>query len=169
MLKGRFAIPLHDPQGKLVGYAGRLTKDEEISERNPKYLFPGAREKDGVKLEFWKSLLLYNAHHVQGPVDHLFVVEGFPAMWWLWQAEYRNTVALMGSSCSEEQGKLIADLVKPDGKVWLIPDGNEAGRQCALSAFEQISPYRFVRWIRLSTDEQPTDCQADELASLFST
>jgi DNA primase len=168
MLKGRFAIPLHDPKGKLVGYAGRLTKDEEISDRNPKYLFPGAREKDSVKLEIRKSLLLYNAHRIQGPVDHLFVVEGFPAMWWLWQAGYRNTVALMGSSCSEEQGKLIADLVKPEGKIWLVPDGNEAGRLCALSAFAQIAPYRFVRWIQLSEDEQPTDYPADELATVFS-
>ena len=168
MLKGRVAIPLYDPRGKLVGYAGRLTKDSEISERNPKYLFPGGREKDNVKLEFRKSLLLYNAHCVTGPVDHIFVVEGFPAMWWLWQAEYRNTVALMGSSCSEEQGKLIVDLVKPDGKVWLMPDGNEAGRQCAMSALERISPHRFCRWIRLSNDEQPTDYPADELPALLS-
>jgi DNA primase len=167
MLKGRIAIPLHDPKGKLVGYAGRLTKDAEINERNPKYLFPGSREKDDVKLEFRKSLLLYNAHRIQRPVDHLFVVEGFPATWWLSQAEYLNTVALMGSSCSEEQGMLIAELVKPDGKVWLMPDGNEAGGLCALSALKQIAPYRFVRWVRLLINEQPTDCPADELATLF--
>jgi hypothetical protein len=167
MLKARIAIPLHDLQGKLVGYAGRLTKEDEISDRNPKYLFPGSREKDGVRFEFWKSLLLYNAHRIQGPVDHLFVVEGFPAMWWLWQAGYLNTVALMGSSCSEEQGKLIADLVKPEGKVWLMPDGNDAGRLCALSALEQVAPYRFTRWIPLPEGLQPTDCPADELAALF--
>jgi DNA primase len=166
MLKSRIAIPLHDPQGRHVGYAGRLTKDEEVSDSHPKYLFPGEREKNGVKIEFRKSHLLYNAHRIKGPVDHLFVVEGFPAIWWLWQAEYRNTMALMGAHCSEEQGKLIVDLVKPDGKVWLLPDGNEAGRQCALSAFEQIAPYRFVRWIQLSEDKQPTDFVPDELAAL---
>jgi len=168
MLKGRFAIPLHDPQGRLVGYAGRLTKDKDVNDRNPKYLFPGERERDGVKLEFRKSLLLYNAHRIKAPVDHLFVVEGFPATWWFWQAEYRNTVAVMGASCSEEQGKLIVDLVKPDGKVWVMPDGNEAGRQCALSILEEVSPHRFVRWIRLSADEQPTNIPGDELVTLFS-
>src|SRR6202042_134062 len=97
---------------------------------------PGSRERDGVTLEFRKSLLLYNAHRITKPVDHLFVVEGFPATWWLWQAEYRNTVALMGSSCSKKQAELIIDLLKPDGKVWLMPDGNAAGIQCALSVLK---------------------------------
>ena len=167
MLRGRIAIPLHDPQGKLVGYAGRLTKDSEINERNPKYLFPGSREKDGATLEFRKSLLLYNAHRITAPVDELVVVEGFPAAFWLWQAEYRNTVALMGSSCSKEQGEIIASLVKPDGRVWLMPDGNDAGRLCALSAFEQIAPHRFVRWIQLSKDEQPTDISTQDICAIF--
>jgi DNA primase len=167
MLKGRIAIPLHNPQGKLVGYAGRLTKDEDVNERTPKYLFPGEREKDGVKLEFRKSLLLYNAHRITAPVDHLFVVEGFPATWWLWQAKFRNTVALMGASCSEEQAKLIVDLVKPDGKVWLMPDGDEAAIHCAKSALEQVAPYRFIRWVALGEGQQPTDFPTQELAALF--
>ena len=167
MLKGRIAIPLHNPQGQLVGYAGRLTKDEEVSDRSPKYLFPGERERDGVKLEFRKSLLLYNAHRIKAPVDHLFVVEGFPATWWLWQAEYRNTVALMGASCSVEQAKLIVDLVKPDGKVWVMPDGDEAAIRCAKSVLEQVAPYRFIRWVPLDKGMQPTDVPADELVTLF--
>ena len=55
MLNGRITIPLHDPQGRLVGYAGMLTKDAEISETNPKYRFPEDRGKDDVKLEFRKT------------------------------------------------------------------------------------------------------------------
>jgi len=167
MLKGRVAIPLHNPLGQLVGYAGRLTKDGEISEENPKYRVPGDREKDGVKLVFRKSLLLYNTHRVKGPVDHLFVVEGFPSTWWLWQAEYRNTVALMGSSCSEEQAKLIVGLTKPDGKVWVVPDGDDAGARCAKSMLEQVSPHRFCRWVCLGKNLQPTDFPADELAAVL--
>ncbi len=167
MLKGRVAIPIQDPKGQLVGYAGRLTKDEEIRKENPKYLFPGTRVKDDVILEFRSSLLLYNCHGIKEPMDHLFVVEGFPATWWLWQADYRNVVALMGSSCSDEQGKLIIDLVKPDGKVWHLPDGNDAGRRCALSLLERVSPHRFVRWIRLTDEEQPTDLMPDELMAVF--
>jgi DNA primase len=167
LLRGRIAIPLHDLQGRLVGYAGRLTKDADICESNPKYRVPGTRERDGTILEFRKSLLLYNAHRITQPVDHLFIVEGFPATWWLWQAEYLNVVALMGSDCSDTQAKLIVDLVKPDGKVWIIPDGNEAGRRCATSVLEQVSPHRFCRWVQLGKDEQPMDYPADELMALL--
>jgi DNA primase len=167
MLKGRFAIPLHDIDGRLVGYAGRITKDSMISDECPKYLFPGNRERDGKVYEFRKSHLLYNAHRIVAPVDHIFVVEGFPATWWLWQSEYRTTVGLMGSHCSDKQAERIVSLVKPSGKVWLMPDGNDAGIQCARSCFEKIAPHRFVRWVRLQAHEQPTDLLESDLATAF--
>jgi DNA primase len=167
MLKGRVAIPLHDIAGKLVGYAGRLTRDDQVSEANPKYKFPGARERKGTTLEFRKSLLLYNANRIAGPVDHLFVVEGFPATWWLWQHEYRNVVALMGSDCSDVQGEAIVKLVKPDGIIWAMPDGNNAGDHCAHTIFETVAPERCVRWVSLSNNEQPTDFVGDELTALL--
>ena len=56
---------------------------------------------------------------------------------------------------------------KPDGEVWIMPDGNNAGVQCAHSAFERVAPHRLVRWVRLYDNDQPTDFQADELAALF--
>lgn len=167
LLKGRVAIPLHDVDGHLVGYAGRLTQDDEISASNPKYLFPGSRERKGMKLEFKKSLLLYSAHRITNPVDHIFVVEGFPGCWWLWQADYRNVVALMGADCSDAQAEIIVDLVKPDGKVWALSDGDDAGVRCATSIFLKVAPHRLVRWVKLQLDEQPTDVPADELVALF--
>ena len=167
LMKGRIAIPLHDVDGQLVGYAGRLTQDDEISASNPKYRFPSSRERKGTILEFKKSLLLYNAHRIAGPVDNIFVVEGFPACWWLWQADYQNVVALMGADCSDAQAEIIVDLVKPDGKVWAVSDGDPAGIQCAMSILAKVAPHRFVRWVKLQPDEQPTDVPADELVALF--
>ena len=138
-----------------------------VSEKCPKYLFPGTRKRDGTLLEFRKSLLLYNAHRIKGPVDHLFVVEGFPATWHLWAAECRNVVALMGADYSEAQGKMIVDLVKPDGKVWLMPDGNEAGTECDKSALYRVSPHRFIRWVQLPPDKQPTGFEPDDFVAMF--
>jgi DNA primase len=167
MVKGRAAIPLHNPQGQLVGYAGRLTKDEAISPENPKYLFPGTRVKGDLTLEFHKSLLLYNCHRLIKPVDHLYIVEGFPACWWLDQADFRNVVAVMGSDCSDAQAALIVDLVKVDGRVWIMPDGNAAGTQCAKSILERVTPHRFCRWVKLIDNKQPTDFPPDELVALL--
>src|ERR1700731_959121 len=73
LLADRIAIPLHNGQGKLVGYAGRIIDDAAITEDNPKYKFPGRRRQKGVIHEFRKSLLLYNEQRISETVDDLVV------------------------------------------------------------------------------------------------
>jgi DNA primase len=167
LLAGRIAIPLQNPAGELVGYAGRIVDDDAIGKDCPKYLFPGTCVRDGVQHEFHKSLLLYNAHRLNGPVDHLVVVEGFTSVWWLTQCGFENVVALMGSSCSREQGGLISDLVADGGRITLLPDGDDAGARCAVSLFEHISHPHYLRWVRLSGGNQPTDFPPSELSVLL--
>jgi DNA primase len=167
MLKDRIAIPLHSIEGELVCYAGRIVDDERISDDCPKYLFPGARERDGVRHEFHKSLLLYNAHRLTKPVEHLIVVEGFASVWWLTMCGFSDVVAVMGSSCSEAQGRLISDLVVTGGRITLLPDGDDAGTACAASLFTHITYPHYVRWLRLSGGNQPTDFPPNELAALL--
>lgn len=166
LMKGRFAIPLHDQNGKVIGYAGRLVDERAVDADHPKYLLPGPREREGKRYEFRKSLLLYNGWRIQRPVDDLVVVEGFPACWWLWQWGYQNTVALMGSDCSDEQTKLIASLVTMSGRVWLFPDAGAGGEHCASSVLARVAPHRFVRWVKVPTG-QPTDCTPGDLARLL--
>jgi DNA primase len=167
MLKDRVAIPLHDHDGKLVGYAGRVADDKAIAEDNPRYRFPGERERDGKVFEFRKTLFLYNGFRFKTPLDDLIVVEGFASVWWLFQNGLPHTVATMGADCSERQAELIVSLVKPTGRVWMMPDGNEAGERCALAIFRQVSPQRFVRWGKLTDDKQPTDLSAAQLKTSF--
>lgn len=167
LMAGRIAIPLHDPTGRLIGYAGRLADDSQIAEDKPKYLFPGSRERDGTVHQFQKSAFLFNGFRLEKPVDALVVVEGFFGLFCLWQNGYRNVVALMGSACSQEQGSLIVDLVGQSGKVWVMPDGDEAGGRCAEEVFREVGAKRFVRWARLEPGEQPDDCRAGRLAELL--
>jgi DNA primase len=164
LMQGRIAIPLHDATGNLVGYAGRLVDDSQISEDNPKYRFPGERERDGKLFAFRKKLLLYNAHRITAPVTDLVIVEGFASVWHLWALGCCNVAALMGSSCSAEQVELICNLVTEDAHVWAFADGDDAGVRCAHSLLAQTAPRRFVRWVRLEDGRQPTDCDLDELA-----
>jgi len=166
-LANRIAIPLHDEHGQLVGYAGRIVDDSLISEDNPRYKFPGARARKGVTHEFRKSEFLYAGHRIKSPVDDLVVVEGFPSVWWLTQHSIPNVVGLMGWSCSEKQATLLVSLVKPSGRVWLMPDGDESGERCAESVLWQVSPHRFVRWVKLQAGKQPTDYAANELNVLL--
>ena len=166
------AIPLHDKSGHLIGYAGRLTKDADITAQKPKYLFPSDRERNGVIHEFHKSLFLYNAQAITEPVSDLIVVEGFPSVWWLWQHGVGNVVCLMGASCSKEQGKLIVGLVAQrfangppgsGGRVWVLTDGDESGDRCTKSVFGEVAAACFVRWIRLDEGKQPTDYSPSQI------
>jgi len=165
LLKDRIAIPLHDHKGRLVGYAGRVVDDKVVSEDNPKYRFPSKREREGKVFEFRKTRFLYNGFRIMAPVDNLIVVEGFTSVWWLDQNGFANTVATMGSDCSERQAKLILDLVMTAGRVWIVPDGDAAGERHAHSLLGQVSSHRFVRWVKLEKDRQPTDLSCGQLKS----
>ena len=167
LLKNRVAIPLRDHLGELIGYAGRVVSDVEITEDNPRYKFPGTRERDGKILEFRKTLFLYNGFRFKTPLDDLMVVEGFTGVWWLHQNGLPHVIGVMGADCSERQAELIVSLVKPAGRVWLMPDGNEAGERCAEKVLRQVSPHRFVRWVKLSESKQPTDLSAEQLKNSF--
>jgi len=167
MLKDRIAIPLQAQDGKLLGYAGRVVDDSVITEDNPRYRFPGTRERDGKLFEFRKTLFVYNGFRAKAPVDDLYVVEGFPSVWWLDQNALPSVVATMGANCSERQAELIVSLVKPTGRVWLMPDGNEAGERCAQSLLLQVSPHRLVRWVKLTDGKQPTDLSTEQLKTCF--
>jgi DNA primase len=167
LLANRIAIPLHDAEGKLLGYAGRLINDEDISEENPKYKFPGRRERKSVVYEFKKSLLLYNTHRIAWPVQNLIVVEGFASVWWLTQAGIPNVVALMGSSCSAEQERIISALVPPEGCVWIFTDGDAGGERCAHDIFLHVATHCAVRWAYLKDFAQPTDFPRNILPRFF--
>ena len=167
LLKDRVAIPLHDVAGTLVGYAGRVVDDAAITEDNPRYRFPGARERDGTVYEFRKTLFLYNGFRLKAPVDDLIVVEGFTGVWWLHQNGLPTVVATMGVDCSEKQAELIVSLVKPKGRVWIAPDGDKAGERHAQTLLSLISPHRFVRWVKLDEGRQPTDLLGEKLKISF--
>jgi DNA primase len=166
MMNERIAIPLHDPSGNLIGYAGRLVDDARVSEDKPKYLFPGSRERGNTLHEFHKSEFLYNGDRITSPVDDLIVVEGFASVWWLWQHGYADVVALMGSSVNDRQVYLLNEWLNPDGRLWILSDGDAAGERCAHDLFSRLAPRNFVRWARLDKG-QPTDLSNEELADVL--
>lgn len=166
LMAGRIVIPLRNMEGRLVGYAGRIVDDSAISADAPKYKFPGSRVRNGVRHEFRKSHLLYNANATLDIVKDLVVVEGCPSVWWLHQTGIRNVVALMGSSCSEEQARLIVAKTVDGGRVSVLPDGDDAGKRCAESVFVGVGDSRWVRWLRLPQGSQPTDIQPEVLRQM---
>ena len=165
-LKGRLAIPLHNLEGKLIGYAGRIIDDSEVAADNPRYLFPAKREREGKIFDFQKDQFLYNSNRVPAPSNYLVVVQGFESVWWLHQSGYPRVVAVMGSDCSDRQAELLVSLLTPKGKLWILPDGDGAGAQCAESILKKAASERFSRWARLPAAKQPADLSRAELEKL---
>jgi DNA primase len=163
MLKDRVAIPIHGTDGALLGYAGRVVDDAKANDDNPRYRFPGERKRGNALLEFRKTLFLYNGFRIKVPVNDLIVVEGFTSVWWLTQLGQAHVVATMGADCSEKQAELITAFVKTEGHVWIISDGDKAGVRHAESILRMVSPFRFVRWMKLPNGKQPTDLSMEDL------
>ena len=161
MLKDKIAIPLHDAEGRQVGYAGWSVDDSS------RYLFPSRRERNGIVYEFDSSLLVYNAHRVKAPCNDLIVVQGFPSVWWLNQCGFPHSLALIGEGCSEVQAETVTNLLKPSGRLWLLTDGTDEGDKLALIAAGRFARRRFLRWARLDPDVLSTNLSAAELEACF--
>ena len=161
LLSGRIATPLHGPDGKRVGYAGLAVEAE-----GPRWLFPADRERNGVELRFRKERLLFNAHRLSQCED-LVVVADIESVWRLHECGYDAAVATMSDGCSQEQAVLIAFLLKPDGGLWILSRGDEAGSRFAHAVVEHVAPSRFVRWVKLARDKSPCDLPPDELQRCF--
>lgn len=125
MQEGRVVIPIADPDGVLLAYAGRWAGDDSaIPEGQGKYLLPKAEH-------FRKSFAVFNlaraAAHA-GPKRTVVVCEGYFSVLKLWEHGFRSCVALMGSSISERQAELIGTrftgaLVFLDGDATAAAEG----------------------------------------------
>ncbi len=160
IMAGRIAIPIHNPRGELVAYAGRWPG--EPPEGEGKYKLPP---------RFRKSLEVYNLNRAlaEDPEAPLVVVEGFFDCIAVWQAGFRRVVALMGSSLSSPQAELLLSAVGRNGRITLFLDADEAGRKGSRRAIPQLATTAYVRLVR-SPDEagpQPDDLNLDTLRRLL--
>ena len=139
IMSQRIVIPVHNELGELVAYAGRSPGDPPEGEG--KYRFPP---------NFRKSLVLFNLHRArEHATEGLIVVEGFFTVFEFFQRNRKNVVALMGSSMSTEQERLIVETVGPKGRVLLALDNDEAGRKGSEDAVNRLRSQVFVREMAL--------------------
>lgn len=94
VLQGKVAIPVHNKNGELVGYAGQ--------------------DIDTGKWSVWfsKSLVVFNYHRVKAlkNLKQVILVEGYYSCLFLHKCGFRNTVAVLGVWVSDTQIKLLKEL-----------------------------------------------------------
>ena len=142
VMAGRICIPIHNNEtGELIAYAGRWPGNQGWPEGEGKYKVP---------VGFHKSLVLFNLHRArEHAAGDLIVVEGFFDCMDLWTRDRKNVVALMGSTMSEAQERLIVETVGAKGRVLLALDADEAGRKGSADAVGRLVSRVFVREMAL--------------------
>jgi DNA primase catalytic core len=163
VLRNRITIPIHDENGKLVGFAGRSIDDSE-----PKFL----NTRNSVL--FHKRLVLFGMNYALQFLgkggNELFVVEGyFDAMHLLYHQI--PAIALMGIALAPSQAHKITariwDLRKKGRTVSVVfaldpdPAGLDAMINAALSLVTLQVPVRVIL-----LDRDPDEISAERLKSM---
>ena len=158
--RDRITFPIHDRRGRVVAFGARVVNDGE-----PKYLnspetpvFQKGREVYG----------LYHALQAQRRPQRLILVEGYMDVLALTQAGVEGAVATLGTATTREQASLL--LRSAPGLV-LCFDGDEAGREAAYRAVENLLPVlqgdREVRVLLLPEGDDPDELVRQEGRAAF--
>ncbi|MEI6195346.1 MAG: CHC2 zinc finger domain-containing protein [Verrucomicrobiota bacterium] len=159
MMAERVAIPIHNPEGNVVAYAGRFPG--EPPEGTPKYKLPQG---------FRKSLELFNIDRAgKEPVEvAMVIVEGFFGCMKLHQFGCRKVVALMGSTMSTAQEELIRRHTDSKSQVIVMLDEDEAGRAGREDIATRLSKFCFVKVHTFEQEgQQPENLSAEDVKQLF--
>ena len=155
----RIAIPIHNPNGEVVAYAGRYPG--EPAEGTPKYKLPQG---------FRKSLELFNIDRAgkEPPEVTMVIVEGFFGCMKLHQHGCRRVVALMGSTMSAAQEELIKRHTDSRSLVIVMLDEDEAGRAGREDIATRLSKFCFVKVYTFAKEgQQPEDLSLEDVNEIF--
>ncbi|STX50490.1 DNA primase DnaG [Legionella busanensis] len=127
----RIMFPIHDRNGRIIGFGGRAIDKEQ----KPKYL------NSPETIIFQKNRELYGLHQVlqqKVPISTILIVEGYLDVIALAQFGISNAVAALGTAASSYHIQLLSKHTK---QVIFCFDGDEAGRQAAWRALENSLPF----------------------------
>lgn len=119
----RILFPIKDPMGRICGFGGRIYKAQDT---RPKYY--NTKESDF----FIKGSLLFGLDEAKKTIQEkqaVFVVEGYTDCLAMVQHGFTNTVATLGTACTQAHLKLLsrhADL------LYVLYDADSAGTQAIL-------------------------------------
>ena len=151
--RDRLIIPIHDPQGKVIGFGGRSLGDEL-----PKYL------NSPETILFNKSKTLFALDKARQNIskeDRAVVVEGYFDAISLHAAGITNVVASLGTALSQEQLKLL--LRYPESKTVILNfDADKAGIKATKRAITEIKSLVYSGQVQLKILNLPDGKDADE-------
>jgi DNA primase len=127
--RARIMFPIHDLQGRGIGFGARILPTDARAGEQAKYL--NTAETPIYK----KHEILYNLHRARQSISkegEAFVVEGYTDVIGLVQAGIANTVATCGTALGEGHFRQLARFT---ARAILAFDSDEAGARAAERAF----------------------------------
>ncbi|MBI4864281.1 MAG: DNA primase, partial [Candidatus Riflebacteria bacterium] len=144
--RNRVIFPIHDEQGRVVAFGGRVLSDEK-----PKYL------NSPETPIYSKGRLLFNMHRVlRAPeLPAVVLVEGYMDVVGLAQGGVANVVATLGTALTEPHIRKLSRVTKT---LFLAYDPDEAGVRATMRSLELLeSSGLVVRVLRLPDGLDPDE------------
>ncbi len=145
--RGRVIFPIQSMTGRILGFGARILKSNE---KAPKYINTPENEL------YVKSRILYGMYQSRqaiGKLDECFLVEGYTDVISLHQGGVENVVSSSGTSLTEDQLRLVAQLTK---NLTILYDGDAAGIKAALRGLDMALAQSFnVQLVLLPDGEDP--------------
>lgn len=126
LFRNRLMFPIHNLQGKVVAFGGRVLENE-----TPKYL------NSPESSIFRKRKELFGLHlakrHISQDESRLLVVEGYFDFLQVYLSGFRNVVATLGTALTEDHVRILKRFVE---EVVVVYDGDRAGEAASLRSIE---------------------------------
>jgi len=145
--RNRIMFPIWNPQGKVVGFGGRV-----LDNSLPKYL------NSPETILFNKSHLLYGLNKAAEKIrqlDQVIIVEGYLDVITCHQVGIKNVVASLGTAFTKEQGKL---LLRYTQQVVIAYDTDAAGVSATIKGWQVLDDMGFrVKIVSIPGGKDPDE------------
>ena len=127
--KGRVMFPIHSMSGRVMGFGGRILKQDKQS---AKYVNSPESEV------YQKSKVLYGLYQAKQHIakeSNCYLVEGYTDVVQMHQAGIQNAVSSSGTALTSDQVRLVRRLTNT---ITLLFDGDAAGLRAAMRGVDII-------------------------------
>jgi len=127
--KGRVMFPIHSMSGRVMGFGGRILKQDKQS----------AKYVNSTESEVYqKSKVLYGLFQAKQHIakeSNCYLVEGYTDVIQMYQAGIQNVVSSSGTALTSDQVRLVRRLTNT---ITLLFDGDAAGLRAAMRGVDII-------------------------------
>jgi DNA primase len=156
---GRVMFPIHNIGGRVIGFGGRILKDDP---NTAKYL--NSPESD----IYHKSHIVYGIFQAKRDIarlDKCYLVEGYTDVISMHQSGIENVVASSGTALTVEQIRLIRRFTT---NITILYDGDEAGIKASLRGIDLVLEEGMnVKVLLLPPGEDPDSFSRKNSSSQF--